>query len=969
MQRFSRRRFALASVAVLALPRCRRTSATVVATLTLLTLATAFAVRDARATQGAADSAATGGQRFVPDVELAFNGLSKRPDALAFTRTFSRAGTICKHYQGIARVDADDGTPYLIMTKSGNAICPGLEDDEPGWLVVARLGSRAKHGERLRSNLLPYDAPFDDLPALNDDHVVKAFRFDGVDLPAYGHPGGMQVIGDALVVGADTPYDGERTSKLFFFDVSNPADPQLRSQFILDDAGTTFTADPVGLTAVRGEDGACCRYLLVAAGGEANKQVRFYRSLPDAGKTTTTLTSPDLDWEKVGQYSEGTIESCLGADWPTSGVIQGGQHQMLNLVREGGLDGPLYMIGGRRDGTIFTPDAFAGEYLDLYRVNVGADGTVDACPFTHVRSKEMSRDAWGNEGPVSTFSAASGVYVSPTGELIVYGARHDAVNDDRHILFGEYRMGSLVRADSPTLRPTAHVGGPFSVDEGSSLSLTGSGEQAITRAYVQLFEDDGAGTSLPGSANSDMWLNVEYDDRDADSFDDLVGLGGHANEIGENAGSWRWFAPVGCTISANDYPGHSDSWPGPDTVLLRGTGQFEVARDLEHVSAFHPADAAPWAVSPAPAGLELSYDDDVGGVTFFHPQTWGDTVARRQSCESYYGQQIRVAWDLDGDGGFEVTGPSVPFDATDLDGPSTKTATARAQHPTDGTPLGQSDPIAVPVEVRNVAPAIGSSSVVDSLGHDVTGGTGVAIAGLPVTLAVAFTDPGRADTQTARVDWGDGTTSTVFDSFSDAEGGITGTLRHRHAFVSAGSHTIVATVTDDDGGVATVAHTIEVLSLEDALEQVADALTERAAQTSDSRVRSALLAARDELIGNHAGQPPTNGAVDKLEQDDPVGAITKIRAATTQLLTAEAQGGGNLTSLKDLLGLVAEAIATGAKQEAIAAVGTPSASEAKALATIEALITTGHTQLASGQYVKACESFRQAAAKALALVP
>lgn len=56
---------------------------------------------------GVAAASAAGGpspeQRFVPGVVGAYNGLSRRPDALGFGLGTSPAGTSCKHYQGIAR--------------------------------------------------------------------------------------------------------------------------------------------------------------------------------------------------------------------------------------------------------------------------------------------------------------------------------------------------------------------------------------------------------------------------------------------------------------------------------------------------------------------------------------------------------------------------------------------------------------------------------------------------------------------------------------------------------------------------------------------------------------------------------------------------------------------------------------------------------------------------------------------------
>ena len=916
-------------------------------------------------------SAEDAGQYFVPDVEEAFRSISRRPDGMAITRTFSRAGTVCKHYQGLVRVHDDDGTPYMIMTKSGNAICPGFEDDEPGWLVVAELGTRPKHRERLRTNVLPFGVPYQDLPELANDKVVAARQFDGDDLPAYGHPGGMQVVGDTLVVGADTPYEGERLSTIFFFDISDPTNPTLENRFPLPDAGELFTADPTGITAVKNDDGECCLYLLVAAGGEANEQVRFYRSAANTEKGTTDLLASPLEWEDMGRYSDETLDDCIGATWPTSGIVQGGQHQMLNFVREGDLDGPLYLVGGRRDGTILTPDELAGEYLDLYEMNVSPTGEPGACPFHHRDTRFLLREAWGNDGVVSSLSAASGVYVSPSGELTVYAGRHNAVDDDKFILFGEYRNHGVVREDSPTLHPTASLATPFAVDEGSSTNLTGTGEQAITKAFIELFEDDDAGANVPSWYDADEWLIVDYEDRDAANFDDLGNLGGLAAEMDENAGSWRWFAPVGCTISAND--GGIADWPGEDTILLRSdVGEFRRANNLDAVSAYHPSAVAPWALSPSPNPAHtLDYDDDVGGITFYHPQMLeNDVVARVQGCQSYYNAPIGIGWDLNNSGDYEATGTSVPFDAALLDGPTAVDVAARAQHPTDPSDRGVGERLSAQVEVRNVAPVVESATVTDSLGNDLLGAGAFAVVGLPVSLDVTFTDPGVADTQEASVDWGDGSpVDTTFASYTDAEGGATGALHDTRVYASGGMRTITATITDDDGGATPVELTIEVLSLEDAIERVAEDLTDLIAATTDARVRTALLAARDELIGNHTGTPPTNGAVDKLDASDPVGAITKLRAAIGFLITAESRSAGalDLTSYKDLLGLVAEGIATAENEKAKTRVPAPSANQAKTFAAIATLITQGHQRLATGQYLTACDSFRQATEKALSL--
>jgi hypothetical protein len=902
--------------------------------------------------------------RFVPDAVAQFNALSRRPEALAFRRASSPEATLCKHYQGMARKDGPDGTPYVFLTKSGNVpdgVCFG--DHEPGYLIVARMGSREKTGERLRSNLWPSGLlPASDLP---DDVAVTAIPLNGEDgWPRYRHPGGMQIMGDVLAIGVENPaFISHSRATILFVDVSDPENPRPTSRFDppdLDGSGNgEFGADPVGLTAIRGADGSCCRYLMIVAGGPGNAEVRFFRSLPDPGTTTTDLKSADLAWEEVGRYSEATIESCLGANWPTGG---GPQHQMLNLVRQGDLDGPLFLVGGR-NATNFIGAPFGDDFIDLYRVNL-AGGIPGPCPLTHVRSKQMGPKGHGTYADVSNFATAAGVYVSPSGELIVYAGQH--TSNGGGVFFGEYRHRDMVRPNSPTLHPTVVVDGPFAVDEGSSVQLTGQGQPAITKAWIQLFEEEGAEHRIDTFFDAEPWLPVDYADRNSDAFDQFDRFGIAAQfDWSEIFSSWRWFAPQGCTISANDYPIRSTEWPGPDTVLLRGTGNVEVETVLDDLPVYSPADT-PWRVTPVPAGVtpkDGEFDDEVGGITFGH-EGFDNTVIH--DCDQYYDAPIGLGWDLDGDSSYEVAGASATFSAASLDGPTTATVGARAQHPTDPTPLGAGVRVPVPVQVRNVAPHVVSAALTDSVGNPVGSGGTPAIAGLPLTLDVDFTDPGQADTHTGSIAWGDGPVDTSFDAFSSATSGALGRLRDAHAFAAPGTYEIIATITDDDGGATQVTRQVEVLSLADAIEGVADRLTALIAQAANSRIASALLSARDQLIGNHAGSS-SNGALDKLDANDLVSAITKLRAAISDLALAESRGAGDLSALKDLLGLVAEGIATAEYHAAEAAVAPPSPGEAGELARIRALIIQGHEQLSNGAYLSACDSFRQATQKARAL--
>ncbi len=342
------------------------------------------------------------GQPFASDVIDEYHKLARRAEPMAAYRALGHQATDCKHQEGITRVNAPDGTPYIYVTKSGKD--PGIVcfvDDEPGYLSVIQMGSRKKNGERLRSNLMPLDgSALVTRPHIADqeDVVVQSIPLDGQHgFPSYMHPGGMQAIGNLLVIGTEDPFENSTLAghTVLLVDVSDPANPVYKASLDIENAGSQGGADPVGLTLVKDSAGEL-HYLLVAAGGPANKQVRFYRS--------PSLSTGDIwdasAWSLVGTYTDVQLTLCLGGQyvelsdgtviivgprWPIgTGFFDTGQHQMINFVREGNLDGQLYMFGGRRDGAIVNP--FADEFLDLYTVNLTADGIPDTCPISTVQN-------------------------------------------------------------------------------------------------------------------------------------------------------------------------------------------------------------------------------------------------------------------------------------------------------------------------------------------------------------------------------------------------------------------------------------------------------------------------------------------------------------------------------------------------------------------------------------------------------
>ena len=75
----------------------------------------------------------------------------------------------------------------------------------------------------------------------------------------------------------------------------------------------------------------------------------------------------------------------------------------------------------------------------------------------------------------------------------------------------------------------------------------------------------------------------------------------------------------------------------------------------------------------------------------------------------------------------------------------------------------------------------------------------IATAGSASAIALArFTDPGRLDSHTATVDWGDG---SVEPAAVEEDGGA-GVVRGTHAWPLSGDYAVEVCVSDDDGGSA-----------------------------------------------------------------------------------------------------------------------------------------------------------------------
>ena len=347
----------------------------------------------------------------VDDVVDQFKQLAHHPDPISISIGVGQDATLCKHYQGVVRHYGLDGTPYLIVSRSGHrAACTfcGFDcSDDPAEIVFARMGSRPKHGERLRSNILHPSASFKDTPPPATDIVETSMVFDGTgNRTGWMHAGGMQLVDDVLVVPMERAWPaGSDTGSLVFIDVIDPANPRVINEF--------FFSYKVGVFAMA-KDPVTATYLLAVSGGDT-QTIEWYET------SATDLFNPGLQLilRDVWNVNDPGVSQSVQDNWE--------KWQTLNFIRQS--DRRLFLA--TTDNTSAFDDDDGKHLAGLFEVT--SSGNQFNLIYREERKLKLDDPRTGNA------AASGGYYVSPTGQLILYTTEHENDGPSNAIRAGELR--------------------------------------------------------------------------------------------------------------------------------------------------------------------------------------------------------------------------------------------------------------------------------------------------------------------------------------------------------------------------------------------------------------------------------------------------------------------------------------------------------------------------------------------------
>jgi hypothetical protein len=412
--------------------------------------------------------------RCVPDAVAAVNSLRTHGDVLGFF-PIGDPVTLSNHWQGIQRLPGGGGH-YLAVSHSGATKA----------FTVVEMGSRNTDGTRFRSNRL---APSTSYPATSPPSADRAITDVWFWDMSYTHSGGMQSSGNLLAVPLESGASGEH-GRVVFYDLSSPWSPV---RLKVSQLGQTRDAGTASLAKL--SEG---RFLLILGRANANN-LEFHLS------TEEDLRSASAGFAPLDTWNEGELRSVID-DW------EFGNYQNLNLVTQ--CDGALFLVGTHLN-------SYTGEdWVDLFRLTEASGQAV----LTKVAKRHLycgypspGYDSGANRH--CNLDAAGGIYVDPSGQLIIYGTEHD--NDGP--------SGSVKMMEFRSIFPNPGC------------------ESDSKRAFVEFYDD----SNFTGRG-----LMVDYADHAKEQYSNFSSVEG----FNDKASAVRYCMPSGWRVRLYEHANHGGSY-------------------------------------------------------------------------------------------------------------------------------------------------------------------------------------------------------------------------------------------------------------------------------------------------------------------------------------------------------------------------------------------------------------------------
>jgi predicted extracellular nuclease len=412
-----------------------------------------------------------------------------------------------------------------------------------------------------------------------------------------------------------------------------------------------------------------------------------------------------------------------------------------------------------------------------------------------------------------------------------------------------------LKNDNP---PTVHAGGPYAVDEGSSVTLTASADDPDGDPVTYAWDLDGNGTfeasgqsAVVSAADGPESRTVTV--QATDSFG-LTSTDTTTIAV-SNVAPTATFQATG-SVTAGETATLSFTNPADPSSADVAAG-FTYAFDCgSGYGTFSPVSSVDCA-APARGTLSVGgrIQDKDGGIREYRSTVTvngrspvvdaggpyavdeGGSVALDATGSDPDGDSIAYAWDLDGNGAFETSGQHVTFHAGN--GPATQTVAVKATDSTGATATSSAT-----VTVRNVAPT--------AVFHAPPSAT----VGVPFTLSLSGPqDPSTGDVAagfTYAFDCGDG---TGYGPFGTAASATCRTL-------AVGTLTVHGAIKDTDGGTTEYTATVKVGVTFDAVCAIAQQF---ASPKVAKKICDALARAEKEAAKGHR-KPELEALVDAAKE-------------------------------------------------------------------------------------------------------